>query len=52
MGIGGNDEREQTLNQLLTEEWMALTAEGCCHPRRTNQPETLDKALLRAQAVF
>ena len=46
-GIGGNDEREQTLNQLLTgmdgfdgkRELSSLAA--------TNQPDTLDKALLR-----
>jgi len=46
-GIGGNDEREQTLNQLLTEMDGFDGKEGVVILAATNRPETLDKALLR-----
>lgn len=46
-GIGGNDEREQTLNQLLTEMDGFDGKKGVVILAATNRPETLDKALLR-----
>ena len=46
--IGGNDEREQTLNQLLTEMDGFDGSKGVVILAATNRPETLDKALLRA----
>ncbi len=46
-GIGGNDEREQTLNQLLTEMDGFDAKKGVVILAATNRPETLDKALLR-----
>ncbi len=46
-GIGGNDEREQTLNQLLTEMDGFDANKGVVILAATNRPETLDKALLR-----
>jgi len=45
--IGGNDEREQTLNQLLTEMDGFNSDKGVVILAATNRPETLDKALLR-----
>ena len=45
--IGGNDEREQTLNQLLTEMDGFDGSRGVIILAATNRPETLDKALLR-----
>ena len=44
---GGNDEREQTLNQLLTEMDGFDASSGVVILAATNRPETLDKALLR-----
>ena len=44
---GGNDEREQTLNQLLTEMDGFGAETGVVILAATNRPETLDKALLR-----
>ena len=46
-GVGGNDEREQTLNQLLTEMDGFDGKKGVVILAATNRPETLDKALLR-----
>ena len=46
-GIGGNDEREQTLNQLLTEMDGFDSRKGVVILAATNRPESLDKALLR-----
>ena len=43
----GNDEREQTLNQLLTEMDGFDATKGLVILAATNRPETLDKALLR-----
>lgn len=45
--LGGNDEREQTLNQLLTEMDGFEADKGVVILAATNRPETLDKALLR-----
>lgn len=45
--IGGNDEREQTLNQLLTEMDGFDGQKGVVILAATNRPEILDKALLR-----
>ena len=45
--IGGNDEREQTLNQLLTEMDGFEENNGVIILAATNRPETLDPALLR-----
>ncbi|WP_250229615.1 ATP-dependent zinc metalloprotease FtsH [Anaeropeptidivorans aminofermentans] len=45
--IGGNDEREQTLNQLLSEMDGFDTSKGIVILAATNRPEILDKALLR-----
>ncbi|MFW5629829.1 MAG: ATP-dependent zinc metalloprotease FtsH [Acetivibrio ethanolgignens] len=44
---GGNDEREQTLNQLLSEMDGFDTSKGLVILGATNRPEVLDKALLR-----
>ena len=46
-GMGGNDESEQTLNQLLTEMDGFDGRKGVVILAATNRPETLDKALLR-----
>ncbi len=46
-GSGGNDEREQTLNQLLAEMDGFDTSKGLLILAATNRPEVLDKALLR-----
>ena len=46
-GIGGNDEREQTLNQLLAEMDGFDSTRGVVILAATNRPESLDKALLR-----
>ena len=46
-GMGGNDEREQTLNQLLTEMDGFEASKGVVILAATNRPETLDPALLR-----
>lgn len=46
-GMGGNDEREQTLNQLLTEMDGFDAAKGVVILAATNRPESLDPALLR-----
>lgn len=46
-GIGGNDEREQTLNQLLAEMDGFDGKKGVVILAATNRPESLDKALLR-----
>ena len=45
--IGGNDEREQTLNQLLSEMDGFDSSKGVVILGATNRPEVLDKALLR-----
>ncbi len=45
--LGGNDEREQTLNQLLVEMDGFDTRKGVIIMAATNRPETLDPALLR-----
>ncbi len=45
--MGGNDEREQTLNQLLTEMDGFDGSKGVVILAATNRPESLDKALLR-----
>ena len=45
--MGGNDEREQTLNQLLTEMDGFDTTKGVIILAATNRPESLDPALLR-----
>ena len=46
-GMGGNDEREQTLNQLLTATDGSGASKGGVILAATNRPETLDPALLR-----
>ena len=46
-GMGGNDEREQTLNQLLTEMDGFDSNKGVVILAATNRPEILDPALLR-----
>lgn len=46
-GMGGNDEREQTLNQLLTEMDGFDGSKGVVILAATNRPESLDQALLR-----
>lgn len=45
--MGGNDEREQTLNQLLTEMDGFDGKKGVVILAATNRPESLDPALLR-----
>jgi cell division protease FtsH len=47
MSFGGNDEREQTLNQILTEMDGFTGTEGVIVLGATNRPEILDQALLR-----
>jgi len=47
-GVGGHDEKEQTLNQLLVEMDGFDTASGVVLLAATNRPEILDPALLRA----
>src|SRR4029450_7072600 len=45
--FGGNDEREQTLNQILTEMDGFSSREGVIVLAATNRPDGLDQALLR-----
>jgi cell division protease FtsH len=47
MAIGGSSEQEQTLNQILTEMDGFSSREGIIVLAATNQPDVLDKALLR-----
>ena len=47
VAIGGSSEQEQTLNQILTEMDGFSSREGIIMLAATNQPEILDKALLR-----
>jgi cell division protease FtsH len=47
MSIGGSSEQEQTLNQILTEMDGFSSREGIIVLAATNQPEVLDKALMR-----
>ena len=50
--FGGNDEREQTLNQLLAEIDGFDSSKGVVILAATNRPEILDKALLRAGRFY
>ena len=50
-GMGGHDEKEQTLNQLLSELDGFDTKSGIVLLAATNRPEVLDPALLRAGPV-
>ena len=49
--MGGNDEREQTLNQLLTEMDGFDADKGVVILAATNRPETLDKAFLKTRTI-
>ena len=50
--MGGHDEKEQTLNQLLTELDGFDPQQGIVLLAATNRPEILDPALLRAGSPF
>ena len=50
VAIGGSSEQEQTLNQILTEMDGFSSREGIIVLAATNQPDVLDKALLRPDA--
>ena len=50
--IGGNDEREQTLNQLLTEMDGFDANKGVVILAATNRPDSLDPALLRPCLLY
>ena len=49
--LGGNDEREQTLNQLLSEMDGFDSSKGLLVMAATNRPEILDPALLRPDVL-
>ena len=50
--VGGNDEREQTLNQLLTEMDGFASDKPVIVLAATNQPEVLDAALLSLEDLI